>query len=345
MIQHKPPRRFPSLVLLCLLLTGVCYGNACAQGIRHYVFFDLERERIHDRTFLATKAFAGAQLKYTWRELEPNKDAYDFRAIRKDLAFLTSQGKRLFIQLQDVTFAPTVLYVPKYLVDEKMYHGGADKQYNIAGEDEAHATTQGWVARRWDKTVQARFHKLLFALGKAFDGKIEGVNLPETAVDFGETGRLYPKGFTPALYRDAILTNLAALKRAFHTSVTMQYANFMPGEWLPDTDRGYLRSVYRRAGALKVGVGGPDMLPYRPGQMHHSYPLIRAAHGSVPTGIAVQEGNYDAKNPRTGQPMTIADLMAFAHDYLKVDYVFWCTQEPFYSQKLLPYLRTHSTWQ
>ena len=341
MIQRKPHRRFPSLALFCLFFIGVCGGNACAQGIRHYVFFDLERERIHDKTFLATKAFAGAQLKYTWRELEPKEGEYDFSAIRKDLAFLTSQGKRLFVQLQEVTFAPSLIYVPKYVRDEARYHGGADKQYNIEGEDEAHATTQGWVARRWDKAVQARFHKLLAALGKAFDGKIEGINLPETAVDFGETGRLYPKGFTPALYRDAVLTNMAALKRAFPKSVTMQYANFMPGEWLPDSDKGYLRSVYQRARALKVGVGGPDMLPYRPGQMKHSYPLLRAAHGSVPTGIAVQEGNYDANNPRTGQTLTIASLLEFGTDYLKVDYIFWCTQEPFYSQNLIPFLRNH----
>jgi hypothetical protein len=301
------------------------------------VFFDTERDRIHDATFLSTKAFAGAQLKYTWRELEPSKDAYDFRAIREDLAFLTSKGKRLFIQLQDVTFAPSFICVPKYLLDDVRFHGGANKQYSINADDEAHAVVEGWVARRWDQAVRERFHKLLFALGKAFDGKIEGINLPETAVEFGESGRLFPQGFTPALYRDAILSNLTALKRAFPKSVTMQYANFMPGEWLPENDKHYLRSVYQRSKELKVGVGGPDLLPYKPGQMHHSYPLIRACHGYIPTGIAVQEGNYDATNPKLGRPMTIAELIGFAKDYLRVDYVFWCTQEPFYSQKLLPY--------
>jgi hypothetical protein len=326
------------IVLLCLCFFAACYGNASA--IQHYVFFDRERERIHARTFLDTKAFAGAQLKYSWRELEPNKDAYDFSAIRKDLAFLTSKGKKLFLQLQDVTFSPSLLDVPKYLLDEARFHGGADKQYRIHGEDEVHAEVQGWVARRWDRAVQERFHKLLFALGKEFDGNIEGINLPETAVDFGESGRLFPKGFTPALYRDAILTNLAALKRAFPKSVTMLYANFMPGEWLPDKDRHYLRSVYQRARELKVGVGGPDMQPYKPGQMHHSYPLIRACHGRIPTGIAVQEGNYETKNLKTGKPMTISELLAFAADYLKVDYIFWCTQEPFYSHKLIPFLNS-----
>ena len=172
-----------------------------------------------------------------------------------------------------------------------------------------------------------------------FDGKVEGINLAETAVDFGESGRLFPNGFTPSTYRDAILTNMTALKRAFPKSVTMQYANFMPGEWLPGQDRSYLRSVYQRATELKVGVGGPDLLPYKPGQMSHSYPLIRQCAGKVPTGIAVQEGNYRHENPKTGREFAISELVGFAQEQLKVDYIFWCTEEPFYSRKLIPFLR------
>src|SRR5262249_29703469 len=156
---------------------------------------------------------------------------------------------------------------------------------------------------------------------------------------FGESGRLFPKGFTPAIYREAILTNMLALKRAFPKSVTLQYANFMPGEWLPGEDRSYLRSIYQRAKEWKVGVGGPDLLPYQPGQLNHCYPLIREAAGSVPTGIAVQEGNYGHKNPRTGQSVTISELVGFAREHLKVNYIFWSTQEPFYSEKLLPFLQ------
>jgi len=306
---------------------------------RHYVFFNMDRERISEATFLETQAFAGAQLKYTWRELERGKDGYDFAPIRHDLTLLKSQGKRLFIQLQDVSFDPARVNVPRYLLDDPKYHGGADKQYSIQDDDEARATPEGWVARRWDRAVQERFHKLLSALGQEFDGQIEGINLAETSVNFGESGRLFPQGFTPASYRDAIFTNLAALKKAFPKSATMQYANFMPGEWLPGDDHGYLRSVYERATELKVGVGGPDLLPGKTGQMNHCYPLIRDASGKVPTGIAVQDGNYQHLNAKTGQAMTIAELVTFATEYLKVDYLFWCTEEPSYSQKLIPFLQ------
>jgi hypothetical protein len=320
----------------CIL---VCCGSAAAGGLHHYVFFNRDRERITDASFLGTKAIEGAQLKYTWRELEPEKDAYDFGAIRHDLAFLSSKGKKLFIQLQDSSFDPALVHVPRYLLNDARYNGGADKQYSIQDDEEGQAIPEGWVARRWDPAVQDRFHRLLVTLGQEFDGRVEGINLPETAVSFGESGRLFPKGFTPAIYRKAILTNMTVLKCAFAKSVAMQYANFMPGEWLPDKDESHLRSVYQHAKEFKIGVGGPDLLPYQPGQMKHCYPLIRACAGITRTGIAVQQGNYEHTNPKTGQRVAIADLVEFASEYLRVDYVFWCDQEPFYSEKLMPFLQ------
>jgi hypothetical protein len=307
--------------------------------IHHYVYFHRDRERISDPAFLRTEALEGAQLAYTWSELEPRKDAYDFSDIRKDLAFLQAQRKKLFIQLQDVSFDGAIINVPRYLREDPRYHGGVARQYTIEGEDEEHARPEGWVARRWDPAVRERFHRLLKALGAAFDGRIEGINLAETSVNFGERGGLFPADFTFERYRDAVLETTAALKSAFPRSVTLRYANFMPGEWLPDNDRGYLRAVYRRARELKVGIGGPDLLPFKPGQMNHSYPLIRECDGSVPIGIAVQWGNYEHRNPKTGRRVTTAELVGFAGDYLRADYLFWCTQEPYYSEEVLPFLR------
>jgi len=326
----------------CFLLACACAALTAAGELQHYVFFDRERERIQDAAFLETAAFAGAQLKYTWRELEREKDQHDFSALRGDWAFLQSKGKKLFIQLQETSFDPNNVLVPRYLREEPEFHGGADPQYEIENDDETRAKPAGWVARRWDPAVQGRFHKLLSALGAEFDGKIEGINLPETAVEFGHSGKLFPPGFTPEIYRDAVLTNFAALKRAFPKSAAMQYANFMPGEWLPDSDRSYLRDVYRQARELNAAVGGPDLLPWKRGQMNHAYALIHELGGALPAGIAAQEGNYSHLNPKTGLPVTIPELIDFAADYLKARYIFWCTEEPHYSQKLIPHLRNQA---
>jgi hypothetical protein len=324
----------PAFVLaLAALIAGA--RAAQAKPLHHYVYFMHERERIAEASFLQTPAFEGAQIMYVWNDLEPEKGVYDFSSIQKDLDFLSSKGKRLFIQIQDVTFSTTWKFVPAYLLKDPAYHGGADLQYD-------RAKPEGWVARRWDPAVRERFQALLAALGRAFDGKIEGINLPETAVGIGDDGDPTALGFTPAAYRDGILEDMKALKKAFPKSVALQYANFMPGEWLPDDDKSYLRSVYLAAERLGVGVGGPDLLPYKRGQMNHAYRFIRESGGAVPVGIAVQDGNYEWINPQTSRKISIRELIAFAHDFLRADYIFWCTEEPGYSKELIPYLTLRS---
>ncbi|HET6761755.1 MAG TPA: hypothetical protein VFH13_06620, partial [Gemmatimonadaceae bacterium] len=308
--------------------------------LHHYVFFGQDRQKIATASsFLETKQLEGAQVTYTWRQLEPEKDAYDFRMIREDLAFLTSRGKKLFIQLQDVSFSESRVNVPVYLLRDPIYNGGAAKQYETKNDDDDQAVVAGWVSRRWDPAVQERFHKLLFALGKEFDGRIEGINFAETSIGVGTSGRLFPHGFSFETYRDAIITNMKAVKRAFPKSVAMQYGNFMPGEWRPTNDKGYLRAIYQAAAESNIAMGGPDLLPYRPGQLKSSYPLLREIAGVVPTGLAVQDGNLAEVNPATGQPVQVSELVKFATEYLKLDYVFWGTEEPYYSQDVIPFLR------
>jgi hypothetical protein len=304
---------------------------------RHYVFFNRDRERIAEANFLETSALEGAQLKYSWRELEPEPDAYDFAAVRQDLQFLTAKGKKLFIHLQDVSFSESHINVPRYLLRDGRYHGGAARQYHVGTDSKP--LPGGWVARRWDPAIQERFHKLLAAMGKEFDGRIEGINFAETSIGVHVAESEASKDYGHEAYRDAIVTNMKALKRAFPRSATMQYANFMPGEELPEQDHSYLRTVYQQAKELKVGVGGPDLLPNRRYQLRHSYPLIRDCAGLIPTGIAVQDGNYEYVNPKTGRRVTITELLEFATDYLKVDYIFWGAQEPFYSEQLIPFLK------
>jgi hypothetical protein len=306
--------------------------------MEHYIYFESARERLRETAFARSTHIHGAQVRYSWRQLEPARDRYDFTILEEDWATLKAQGKRLFVQLQETSFHPTLRLVPDYLLQDPAFHGGVSSQYELEGDDERNAKPGGWVARRWDTAVQERFHRLLRALGRAFDGKIEGINLPETSVEFGESGRLYPAGFTPPVYRDAILRNMTALRGAFPRSVAMLYANFMPGEWLPTDSKGYLDGVYAHARRLKLSMGGPDLLPYRKGQLNHAYPRLRALADIAPNGIAVQEGNYAHQNPKTQQAVSVAELADFARNYLKVRYIFWCTEEPYYTQKLLPFL-------
>jgi len=326
-------------LFISAILALACSLTLSAKPLHHYVFFGMDREHIREaKSFLDTSAFEGAQIAYSWRQLEPGKDEYDFSLIREDLAFLNAHGKKLWIQLQDVTFNPLRISVPKYLLNDPAYNGGAAKQYNDRLPHQQLPQHAGWMARRWDPAVQERLHKLLFALAKEFDGRIEGVNFDESSGGFSDIPALYPKGFSPEAYRDGIITNMKALKRAFTKSIALQYANFMPGEWRPTDDKGYLRAVYKAARENGIGVGGPDLFPYKPGQMGSSYSLIHDLKGKVPVGIAVQDGNYDFINPKTAKRVTNAEQVKFARDYLKADYVFWCTQEPFFSRDVVPFI-------
>jgi hypothetical protein len=326
------------------LLAALACSGVGAHPIHHFVWFGGDRDAIEtDSLFLNTKSIEGAQILYTWRFLERGKDEYDFSEVRQNLEFLKSHGKRLWIQLQDVSFNESRINVPEYLLKDSTYHGGAARTYSVRGDNDSSVTMSGWVSRRWDPAVQVRLAKLLMALGKEFDGEIAGINLPETALEYGSTGKLFPAGFTHESYRAAIKTNLAALKKAFPKSVAMQYANFVPGEWRPDEDKGYLTEVYNFAKSIGAAVGGPDLMPSRPGQMKSSYPLIRDAAGIIPTGLAVQDDNLAEKDPKTGKLVTACDLISFATNDLKLDYIFWGTQEPYYSSDVIPTLRSLGT--
>lgn len=320
---------------LFVLLVSAPLLASSPKRVTHFVYFELERDRIAEKSFLDSRRLEGAQLKYTWDELEPTKGKYRFEAIEKDLSFLRRHGKKVFIQIQDVSFSVSKKLVPSYLLTEPDYQGGVSLHY--VGEGEV-AVPEGWIARRWDDAVRGRFKALLSALGRSFDGKIAGINLPETAFSYGDREDLMPKGFTPSRYRDAVIDTMRALKRAFPRSIAMQYANFMPGEWLPTEDRGFLRTVYREGVRLGLGLGGPDLLPFKKGQMVHAYHFLPGVAGKVPTGIAAQWDNYKHVPPGEKQPVTVGEMYAFAKDNLRVDTIFWCTQEPYYSRDVIPFL-------
>lgn len=299
-------------------------------SIQHFVYFARDRESLIDHPLLTHPRFTGAQIMYAWSDIEPVKGQYDFSRIQQDYAYLRKYNKKLFVQLQDATFNPRYKGIPEYLFSDE-YDGGATLQYDDAGNP------AGWVAKRWDKKVRERFALLLQALGREFDGKIEGINLQETSIMVRDSS------FSEQGYVTGLKENMLALKKSFHASITMIYANFMPGEWLPWNDKGYLRSIYQYAEEIGVGLGGPDLMVTRKGQLNHIITLLHEGHYTVPLGIAVQDGNYtgttgiDDKGQAKNNRKNIVPLLhAFAKDFLRVNYMFWVNQEPYFKEDVLP---------
>lgn len=339
--------------LLCFFLLATLPALACTStaarslavastlsntSVHNYVFYGRDRERISEQNFLDTARFEGAQLMYAWKELESSEGIYDFNEIEKDFSFLRSHGKRLFVQLQDTTFDPVAVAVPKYLRTDPRYHGGVTFQFDDNGQPE------GLVLMRWETAVRGRLQALLRALGQAFDGKIEGISLQETSIGVTENGPHATEGFTYSTYRDAIVDTMKALKGAFPRSVAMQYANFMPGEWLPDDDHNYLRSVYQYGEEGGVGIGAPDLMPNKKAQQNHAYKFMHEMRSTTILGIAVQDGNYTGTTntniaPTSPWPDIVPMLDDYATNFLGVRYIFWGAEEPYFSHDVVPYFQ------
>lgn len=326
------------MIRYVLLLVAFFPSYKASAQIKNYLFIGMDRDLLKDTAYFKPALFDGVQIAYSWRQLEPRKDHYDFSIIDEDLRFLNKCGKKLFISFEDVSFSMKYNHAPKYLLADTVYHGGANKQYSFPDYRELTHDELGWVTRRWDPAVQKRLQKLFRALAKKYDGRIEGITTEETAVTFGR-GPLHPPGFSNQRYKEAFLENLLSLKAAFKKSTVMVYANFMPGGYLPFEDSSLLKAVYETAWKENIAVGGPDMFPYKPEQMQNSYGLIKQSVGRVKTGLAVQDGNYDYINPKTNLPVKASEIYDFAQNDLQLTYIFWGTEQPYFTKETVPFLR------
>lgn len=114
----------------------------------------------------------------------------------------------------------------------------------------------------------------------------------------------------------------------------------MPDEWLPYEDKGYLRAIYAYGEQIGVGLGGPDLMYTRKGNLNHTVALMHESDYTVPIGIAIQDGNYVGTTASdevvANRKNLVPVLHAFAKDFMKVHYLFWVAQEPYFSEDVVP---------
>ena len=316
------------------------FAIADAREPQHFVFYGFDRERITEKSFTETPALVGAQLKYRWKELEPARGEYDFSSIRHDLQILKSHKKKLFIQVQDISFVKEFHVVPAYLRNDPEFHGGVVAGYQYTEKEGSPQVFGTWVPRRWDPAVLARFSALIQAIGREFDGKIEGINLAETAIDEPSPTDHW-QGWSARVYYESIQSLMRSSRVAFKKSAVLIYANFMPSDpKIAGDGQAYLKGIYKLADEIGIGVGGPDILPKRAMQLKRSLPLIASRAKTTKAGMAVQDGNLADIDKETGKKVTAAELAAYARDPLHLDYMFWGTEEPYWTNEVLPYLKS-----
>ena len=104
--------------------------------------------------------------------------------------------------------------VPRYLLEEPRYGGGLAPQTNQDAEHQPHGA--GWVAMQWNPAVRERFQALLSALAGQFDGRIYGINLPESSVDIDPEKDI--TGFDCDDYFAAEVENIRHARKVFRKS-------------------------------------------------------------------------------------------------------------------------------
>ena len=263
------------------------------------------------------KSFRGIQKTYAWRGLEPEKDRYDFSAIRADLAFLGKRDKRLVIQVQTKTFGSGQNDSPAYLSGPD-YGGGVYKTR--------------WGSFNpviWDERVNRRLNALYARLGKELDREpyLEAVVIPESAVTFDAASR-DELHYTAEKYTRSVEAGMQALKDAFPTTVVIQYVNMPPESVRPLADY---------AKARGVGFGGPDIYPHDPvltNPQRGVYRLYPALSGTVPLGAAVQQNNYTQKAAFRGADgeTPVKEIYEFGRDKLRLNYIFWGTRQGYFEK-------------
>lgn len=294
-----------------------------AQPLEHFIFVG-GADLANHRSLLARDDIDGAQVVYNWRRLEPREGRYNFAKIEADLALADELGKKLFIQIQDRFFLPESRYIPEYLLTDPAYGGGLVRQEDNAGEGQARGS--GWVAAQWNPNLRARYQALLAALGEQFDGRIYGINLPETAIEV-PMGDEAPTGFTCDVYFAAQMENIAAARAAFTRSHVVQYVNFWPCEW--NDDRQYMSRFFALAVEQGIGAGGPDIIPYRRAQEMNSYRFLEEMGANLPiVAMAVQGPTLTYTNPETGRRFTRDEFEDYAVTRLNVDIIFWSLRTP-----------------
>ena len=160
---------------------------------------------------------------------------------------------------------------------------------------------------------------LIRALGNRFNSHdyFEGIGLTETAL--GQP--IVPITSTQLdTYYDNLLKLQQEMRNSFPNTVTFQFANY---------PRPLLTSFIPSLAQMGAGLGGPDVFLEEPG-LHYAkdpkgvYHYYAPLSGIVPLTPSVMPGNY--RNTRvdgTGYEPTPLQLLTFARDELKANYIFW----------------------
>ncbi len=279
------------------------------------------------RELKSTPALRGIQVRFLWSEIEKSEGVYDFKVIDQLLAGLSSRGKRLVLQVQTKSFNPDWKLIPDYLKTTQ-YEGGqfAFNSYN-------QSTVDGYNIKLWNPQVRDRLIALFRELGKRYNSHsyFEGVGMIETALG-------NPADPLSTTQIEGFYNNLMSvhqnMRLHFPNTMTIQEVNY------PRPKLEFIVGGLRNMGA---GLSGPDILIEDPGLLFEGseyspkgiYPYYPEVAGTIPIAPQVMGTNYrNTRADGTGYQPTVTELLTFARDRLKSNYIFWLRDSVYYPRVL-----------
>lgn len=279
----------------------------------------------------ATPALRGIQMRYLWAELEKSKGVYDFSSIDKRLAELAARNKRLVIQVQTKSFDPNWKLVPDYLRTAAYENG----QFPFS--DYGSTTIRGYNIKLWNPQVRDRLIALFKALGERYNSHpyFEGIGMIESAMG-------QPLESISSVQADMFYENMTQVNQKmrlfFPNTMTIQEVNY---------PRPILNSLVTQLRDMGATLSSPDTFQdeyslqvkanqYNPNQGIYNY--YSEYSGMMAMAPTVMRKNYEnTRNDGTGYEPTVSEILVFARDTLKANYIFW-SRVPEYYDKVLEVL-------
>lgn len=274
-------------------------------------------------------AMRGIAVRFQWAELEKSKGVYDFSLIDKLLTQLAARKKRLIILVEVKSFKANEIRVPKYLQTAE-YDGGIFP-HGSGG------VIKGYNIKLWNQNVYLRFAALVSAMGKHLNAHpyFEGLGQQETAM--GNPIKPLTSTQTNTYFANLLKIN-QQMRNSFPNTMSFQYTNY---------PRGILKSFVTGLKEMGATLGCPDIFIQEPGLNFPGsknspkgiYPYFTELSGILPLAVQVEQSNYEnTRHDGSGYQPTITELLNFAKQNLKVNYIFW-TRSPGYYDDVMAMLR------
>ena len=285
----------PIVSLCCASCCCACLHAAAAAPTPQNFLFAGSDELAAITALVARPDIGGVQIVYSWKSLETARDHYDFardRARPRATSSGCTGSCSSRFRIVSSSRAPECARLPARRIPST----AADScRSDNPGENKPEG--HGWVAQQWNPGgPRSASRNCLQALAQKFDGRVCGINLPESCG--GRRHRRTTRPASPATNTSPRNSRTSRSRRkVFWKSHVVLYANFWPCEW--DNDKKYMSRIFEFAQPNRIGLGGPGHRSLQDRTDEELLSVLQSLQGTLAlVAMAVQEPTLTYTNPK-----------------------------------------------